>query len=275
MSKRKPFVCLFVLLLLVGCAKEPIQVRMLKSMEELERVYIPAFIFTSLQKPRESEVAVERLANEWRDFYRKYYKVKMTYGMNITDKLWREDFDNINARLASAEGYVKEKKLPAAYEKLEGVRYILLALRHRNGLDYFLDGLIEFNAALDKIIFSLKGKGRLTEMDVHVFRDLLKEAQAGLTRVEAAGADFKVFDLDDNKIVAIKERIKEEQKLLALFAAALSARKTDRISQSARDLKPNFIVLYKAFGDFQPVFDQVVKERKEMESQEKERTKND
>jgi hypothetical protein len=94
-------------------------------------------------------------------------------------------------------------------------------------------------------------------------RGLFKEAQAGWAEVAKAEVDPKVFGFDEEKIEAVNKRVRYEENMLASFAAALSSKDEDKIFQAAQDLKPNFVVLYKAFGDFQPVFDRVKREKKE------------
>ncbi|MEE8637477.1 MAG: hypothetical protein V3T21_00365, partial [Candidatus Margulisiibacteriota bacterium] len=91
-NKAKIFACFVLLLVLLGCAQEPEQRNILKSMAELDRVYIPVLLFTNLHKQRESEIALERLRSEWDKFDYKYHDLEIKYGLNITDKFWEEDF---------------------------------------------------------------------------------------------------------------------------------------------------------------------------------------
>ena len=258
-------ICLSLVLVLLGCGKEPSQENILRSMAELDRVYIPSLLLTNLQKQRESEIAMERLKGEWDKFYKRYYNLKIKYGMNITDKFWKEDLDVISGLLVTAEALVGEKKLGEAHEQLEVVREVLGDLRHRNGLVYYLDGMNEFHDAMEQIILSLRGKDRLFDKDLERLRGLFKQAQKSWTKVSRAEIDPDLFSFDPAKVDAVRKRVKEEERVLALFAAALSSQDADRIFQAAQDLKPNFVVLYKAFGDFQPIFDQMIKERKEKE----------
>ena len=262
----KKLLFMFMVIALLGCAREPEQQNILKSMAELDRVYIPALLFTNLHKQRESEIALERLRSEWDKFDYKYHDLKIKYGLNITDKFWKEDFGRINELITTAEVYVKGGQLPRAHQQLEEVRLILKELRHRNGLDYFLDGMTEFHEAMEQIILSIRGKDKLNDKDLAKLRRLFKKAQASWAKVANSQIDPSLFGFKPEKVEAIRERIKYEERELASLAAALSSRDADRIFQAATDLKPNFMVLYKTFGDFQPIFDRVVKERKDKEA---------
>ena len=262
-KKSSVFICLFVFLILFGCAKKPEPQNVLRSMAKLDQVYIPALIFTNLHKQRESELALERLRGEWDRFNKKYVNLKIKYGLNITDKFWKEDFYVIEGLMTTAESYVREGKLAEAHGQLKGVRMVLRGLRRRNGLEYYLDGMSEFHEYMEEIIFYLRGKDRFTDKDMDNLRSLFKKAQASWAKVSRSEPEAELFGFDQEKVDAVKKRVREEERVLAVFAAALSSQDADRIFQAAQDLKPNFVVLYKAFGDFQPVFDRVVKERRE------------
>jgi hypothetical protein len=263
------FIFLF-LIMLTGCSEKPPQVKIQDSMAELDQVYIPTFIFTDLGRQRESEIAFERFKNKWDAFYDKYYGLEIKYGVNITDKFWKEDFDRINGAVITAEALIREGDLFDANDELITVRVTLRKLRHRNNISYFLDRLAEFDDLMDQMVRSLRGKDRLTERDVDNLRGLFRQAQASWLRLENSEMELELFGFEAEKEQAVRDRIREEARMLGVFAAALSSRDTDKMFQAIQDLKPNFVVLYKAFGDFQPVFDQVVKERKEREKKAKE-----
>lgn len=254
------FICLF------GCAKKTVQHNLIKSTVELDRFYIPTLVFANLQKERESEIAMQRMQEVWGNYYRKFHGLEIKYGVNITDKDWKEDFIKADELVSSAEGLVKDKQLVQAYEKLVRARGILRDLRRRNGVEYFLDGMTEFHDAMDQISSVLRGKAELSAKDLKALRRLFKKAQNNWAEVGRAELDPVLFGFDADKVDAVDKRVKHEERMIATFAAALSSTDDDRIFQAAQDLKPNFIVLYKAFGDFQPIFDIMIEERKEEEA---------
>jgi hypothetical protein len=256
------FIFMMVVGSLTGCSEEPVEPKLLESMVNLDRVYIPALLFTNLQKQRESEIAMERLKGEWDEFNQKYYKLEFKYGVDIVDKFWKEDFDKIGTLVSTAESFVNDKKLNLAHEELDGIRLVFMELRHRNGLDYFLDEMNDFHLTMEEILGSIKGKDILEDRDLEKLAELSKKALEKWSGVANAEIDAVAFDFDDKKIAAIRKRIGEEKEALERFAAALSADEEDEIFQAAHDIKPNFVVLYKAFGDFQPVFDRIIQERK-------------
>jgi hypothetical protein len=251
------------LLLLFGCAQQPVKPQLLKSMAELDRAYVPALVFTGLERQRESELSVARLKKKWQEFYDTYYGLELKYGVDIKDIFWQENFNDISQAIVSAEVLVSEERLEEAHERLEVVRQVLKELRQRHGLPYFLDGMTGFDRPMQEMIRFLRGKDRLTDRDLKILRSLFRQAQGSWNELMTVEIDPGYFGFDREKIKAIKARLKEEERGLADLAAALATNNPDRIFQSVQDLKPNFMVLLKAFGDFQPIFDQVIKERKE------------
>lgn len=264
MKKILCSICLLTVLIL-GCSKEPVEPKLLSSMAQFDQAFVPAFIFTDLHKQREAEIALIPLQQRWKTIYEQFYGLKLEYGLNIVDKFWKEDFDRTSAELELAETLIKAEKLSEAHERLIGIRTSLRDLRQRNGLEYFLDGMTAYHDAMEDIRLDLRGKDKLNDKDLKRLRLLFKQAQNSWVKLDVTKIEAQNFGFRSKKIEAIRRRVREQEKHLADFAAALSSNNADQIFQSAQDLRPNFIVLYKAFGDFKPIFDQMAKERKEQE----------
>jgi len=255
----KPAIKIFILLFLVsiaaGCGREPIRQSLSKSMAELDRAYIPAIFFMSLQKQRESEIALKMLKAKWKEFDQKYYELELKYGIGITDKLWKDDFRAIDTLISSVEGR-------AAAEKLTAVREILKELRHRHGLDYYLDKMIAFNNATEEIIKFLNGKKKLSETDLGKLQVLSKKAQKEWATVSASRVDAKTFGFDLKKPGAIKKLVEKEQKSLAKLDPAIDSKDLDQIAGAIKEIKANFMLIYRVFGDFNPVFEKIRSEKR-------------
>jgi len=264
MPEEMRFLILVILAMLsvAGCGNEPAKPRIMRDMADFDRAYIPAMIFTDLHRQRESEISAGRLRGKWEAFNRKYYELEIKYGVDIVDKFWKEDFDKIGRLLASAEGFIDEERLSEAHLELDKIRFVFGDLRHRNGLPYFLDGMNGFDAAMDKVRSFIEGKSALDDRDIEKLRNLAVDAREEWGRVMSVEIEADVFGFDDEKAAAIRNRVKDEDHVLREFEMALWSDSEDSIFQTAQDVQPNFVVLYKAFGDFQPVFDQIIKERK-------------
>ena len=259
------FICL---LILIGCTGQSVKQGLLRSMIEFDKRYIPALVFTNLQQQRESELAMDNLKREWDKFNQKYYSLEIRYGLNITDKFWKEDFEKIKGLVVSAEGFVKEEDLKAAHENLEEIRLLLLELRHRNGLKYFLDTMTKFHDSMEAIIETLRGKDKLNDRDLSRLESLAQEADKSLKAALAFEFDPDLYKYTPEKIKAIREKLGSEMEELEDFERAVAAQNSDSIFQTAQDLKPGFVVLYKSFGNFQSILDRAKQERKKKEEEE-------
>lgn len=257
----KAFILFLLIINTFGCSQEPPQPKLLKSMAEFDKIYIPSLIFADLKRQRSSEIVLGKLRFEWNKFHNHFYNLKFEYGVDIVDKFWKEDFDQIGQLIATAEVMVKEDKLEDAYHKLEEIRSVFRELRHRNGLPYFLDRMTDFHQTMDEILAYLRGKSELKDKDYKKMDKLSKEALLRWDKLAEAKIDGQIYGFDDTKIKAIRQRISFEAERVEGFKAAVESGDENAIFQSAQDIKPNYIVLYKAFGNFKPIFDEIKKEK--------------
>lgn len=258
----KILITVFLFCLLLGCSQEPIEQKLLKDMVALDRSYIPVLVFTDLQTQRQSEIAFGRFKKDWQRFDQHYSGLELKYGVDIVDKYWQEDFKRMRKVVVSAETFVAQQDLNAANKKLQLIKGILGPLRRRNGIEYFVDGLHQYQEDLELISSFLRGKDELRDKDYKDLKKLFRRVQKTWLEVGELKINSELHGFDQKKITAIRNRVRAEERLLASFVAALTSRNSDRVFQAAQDLKPGFMVFYKVFGDFQPIFDMIVSERK-------------
>jgi len=158
---------------------------------------------------------------------------------------------------------ISQHKLIGVNEQLEPIRIIFMDLRKRNGLLYFLDGLTTFDGLIDEISNRLVGKVRLQDKEIRELQALADTASQVLQGLSDFELKPKLFGFNSDKLAAINARLLEQQRLVQKLSQVIQARDLDAVFQSAQDLKPNFIVLYKAFGGFQPIFDAIIKEKQD------------
>src|SRR3989339_111873 len=263
--RLKLFLLLLVVLMVAGCAGKPPKYNLHESMIKFDGKYIPALFFVRLHKVRESELALLSLRSTWNDFHLKFYNLKMKYGVNIVDKFWQSDFDRINTLVTSAESFVQSRDFVRAQQELAQVREVFAALRSRSGVDYLLDRLNSFDQKLAELQVKIRGKRRFTDRELRDLRSLCNEAATDWSSLVDFEIDPVLYGFSKEKIAAIKKKAVAEQKVLESFKQSLHSAQPQpgEIFAAAQALRPTFIVLYKAFGDFQPVFDAIIKERKD------------
>ena len=92
---------------------------------------------------------------------------------------------------------VSERKVTDAHEALEHVREVLMKLRQRNGIDYFIDRLTAFHEPMEAIVLAAKDKtgDTLTDADIALIRKRMPQAEQAWQRVAAAKLDASDYRL--------------------------------------------------------------------------------
>jgi hypothetical protein len=231
--------------LLAGFAANDIR----RDMVSLDKVYIAALALTSQGKPAEVRKAVAALRASWQDFRSRHYDA------NAKDKQWKADFDRVSGMVEDAVKIVGgERPVTDAHEALEHVREVLMKLRQRNRIDYFIDGLTAFHEPMEAIVLAAKDKtgDTLTDADVSRIRKTLPQAEQAWARVAAAKLDAGDYQLAPAQADDARKLMELEKAALAALKDALAAGDKARIARAATAIKPNFAKLFMTFGDFKP-----------------------
>lgn len=232
-------------ILLAGFAATDIR----RDMVALDKVYIAALALTSQGKAAESRKAVDTLQKTWREFRGRHYAA------NPKDPQWKPDFDRVSGMVDEASKIVAGgRPVTEAHEALEHVREVLMALRGRNRIDYFIDRLTAFHEPMEAIVLSAKDKtgDTLTGADVARIRATLPEAEKAWQRVAAAKLDAGDYRLDAAQAQDARKLMELEKASLAALKEALASGDKGRIARAATAIKPNFAKLFMTFGDFKP-----------------------
>jgi hypothetical protein len=147
-----------------------------------------------------------------------------------------------------------DRKVTDAHEALEHVREVLMKLRLRNRIDYFIDGLTAFHEPMEVIVLAAKDKSgdTLTEADIGRIRKMLPQAEQAWQRVTVAKLDANDYMLTPAQADDARKLMTLETASLAALKDALAASDKARIAQAAVAIKPNFAKLFMIFGDFKP-----------------------
>lgn len=221
-----------------------------QEMVALDKVYIAALALTSQGKAEESRKAVNALQQNWIAFRSR------NYDANRADKQWQPDFDAVGKMVANAVKIVSAPgaNVTQAHEALEDVRNVLMSLRQRNRVDYYIDGLTAFHHPMEDIVLAAKDKTAqtLTDADVGIIRDMLPQAEKLWGAVEASKLDPKIYQLTAAQSEDVAKLVTLESAALATLKAALASGDKAQIAKAAVGIKPNFAKLFMAFANFEP-----------------------
>jgi soluble cytochrome b562 len=220
-----------------------------RDMVKLDKVYIAALALTSQGKVVESRKVVGALQKEWQVFSGRHYTA------NPADSKWKQDFDHVTGMVDEAAKIVaSERNVTDAHEALEPVRQVMMTLRQRNRMDYFIDSLTAFHEQMEGIVLAAKDKtgATLTEADIAGIRKALPQAEQSWQRVTAAKFDADDYLLSPAQAEDARTLMALERTSLTTLSDALAAGDKTRIAQAAVGIKPHFAKLFMIFGDFKP-----------------------
>jgi hypothetical protein len=212
----------------------------------LDKAYIPALAVTSQNDAEKSKAAMARLNRSWVTFSTAYRQYKPA------DDGWRIGFSEIDTWIAKADGIVVGgKNLTDAHNALEPVRVILMQLRRRNGIDYFVDYQTAFHEPMEDIVLTAKGKTpeTMTQQDIHTIRSLLPALQARWDALQKAKFDPQDFGFDNARTAKLKRLMETQSDAIAALKKALAAPDKAAIIQSAAAIKPPFAQMFMLFGE--------------------------
>lgn len=231
--------------LLMGFSKNELR----QDMVILDKAYIAALALTSQGKVAESRKAMEILSASWKGFKDRYYNA------NPQDRQWQKDFDAADHMIAEAAHIVvSDRKVTDAHEALEEMRMVMMSLRARNEIDYFVDRLTAFHEPMEAIVLAAKDKTAetFTDADIARIEKTLPEAERLWQGVMAGKIDAALYQLDASQLDRARKLMQVEQQAIAELKAALASGDRPRIVKAAVGIKPNFAALFMTFGDFTP-----------------------
>ena len=232
MKRTTALITALFTLALMGFATDDIR----HDMVRLDKTYIAALSLTSQGKALESRKAVDALQKAWREFHGRHVNA------NSRDAQWKSDFERVTGMVDEASRIIASDRKPTeAHEALEHVRDVLMKLRERNRIDYFIDELTAFHEPMEGIVLAAKDKtgDTLAAADIEHIRHLLPQAEKAWLGVSAAKLDPQDYLLTPAQADDARKLMELEQTSLAALKAALA-------------IKPNFDKLFMTFGDFRP-----------------------
>lgn len=246
MKKFASFMAVWTVLLLMGFSAGDLRYEMVK----LDKVYIAALALSNQGKVDESRKAVKALRDAWQAFSAKHADA------NPADKQWKADFSVVEKRVAKALTIVETPggKLTEAHEALEDVRNVLMRLRQRNRIDYYIDGLTAFHHPMEEIVLAAKDKTAqsLSEADIGKIRGLLPQVEKYWRAVETAKPDAAIYQLSSAQADEVAKLVKLESAALASLKEALAGGDKAQVVKAAVAIKPNFAKLFMTFANFEP-----------------------
>jgi DNA-binding protein len=212
-----------------------------------DKAYIPALAVTSQNDAEKTKAAMARLHPSWLTFSNAYRQHKPS------DDAWKSGFSEIDNWIAKADDIVaRGSNLTEAHDALEPVRVILMQLRRKNGIDYFVDYQTAFHEPMEAIVLTAKGKTpeTLTQQDIDKIRSLMPTLNARWSALQNAKFSPELFAFDNARVTQVNQSMESETNAIAALKRALADSDKSAIIQRASAIKPPFAQMFMLFGEF-------------------------
>ncbi|RPI42919.1 MAG: hypothetical protein EHM59_16670, partial [Betaproteobacteria bacterium] len=227
---------LFVLLAVLASASAACAAGLKEDMVALDQASIPALSILNRDEPELARHAMDTLTRRWRGFRAQYAQ------MRPSDAQWQADFKRIDDLIADANRIVGSgKERPAAREALKNVRRVLLEIREREKMPYYLDHLTRFHDVMEDMFLLVRDKTAETLTEAEVAK--IRAAYATADRLWAVAAAAKVdpeFGLDAARQGELSKSIAKESQALASLGRALEGADKGALIKAVQGIRGPF-----------------------------------
>lgn len=216
---------------------------LLQDMAEFDKAYIPVLYYVRQGEMDNAKKSVFFLNHSWQKVNRKYKD------LNPENDDWQEIFRMTDAWLSDAYYSIDAMQRKEAYIFLDHVRYQMLDLRAKNNLDYYLDDVWEFEAALD-LVEEVAVDQMLCLLDYCEFEDIVKDMNEQWGIVNNAKVDATLFDLNTENLKSLNSQKKKLHEAIIVFNQAVEEMEGENLAMTATFLKQAYLEYLAGFGDF-------------------------
>ena len=242
MKKMLPVACLVLALLLYGCNEQDV----LYDMARFDRTYVPAMVLTGTKDTTgQSVLAVKRLRQDW-DLLSAKYRQLFVVG---------DSAGKVSGIIERADLLITTGDFQGAHRELESISGILLDVRKRSGIDYYMDYLNRFYSTMEKTLSTVLAKepDNVTESDLASIAAMLPRAREQWSNVSTARFDRKPFLFDKQTEKALMDAVVAEARAIENLEAALRSGNRKLIFRYSGQLREGFFSVYRMFGNFDSV----------------------
>ncbi len=212
-----------------------------KAMVHFDRAFVPVLVYSCQGDIHQAKRAVFYLEFQWQKLQKKYEGC-------LPEEA--ETLNRINDWLGDAY-YAIDANCPAtAANQLEHVKYEFMELRRRYGLEYYLDGLYDFQNSIG-LLAEAGGDELMCRMEWEEYEHLLNTARAEWKAIQEKPFDAALYEFDDKRLQQLRSEQKAMEEVLDQFAEIFSCANRQELARASRNLQPAFFEVLKVFGNFE------------------------
>lgn len=225
-----------------SCEEEDVNV-MLQDMAKLDSAFIPVLFYVRNGEMQNAKKSVFYLNHNWQIFENKYKNV-----LPENDD-WQENFRMTSAWLSDAYTSIDANAALDAYIYLDHVRYQMIELREQHQLDYFLDGVWEFEARLD-VVEEVAVDQMLCLLDFCEFEKLVADMNEAWDEIKIEKKDLALLEMDEDKLKFLRFHKGKLKDAIHDFNFAVEEAEGESLAIAATFLKVAYLEYLSSFGDF-------------------------
>ncbi|MCB0587486.1 MAG: hypothetical protein KDD06_19485 [Phaeodactylibacter sp.] len=223
--------------LITGC--ETTEIR--KAMVHFDRAFIPVLAYTYEGDIHQAKRSVFYLEFQWQ-------KVKKQYQGYLPDE--KERLNRVDNWLGDAYFAIDANKPLTAANQLEHVKYEFMELRRKYGVDYYLDGLYEFQDAIALLAEAAEDE-MMCLMEWGEYEHLLYQAMDDWQAIRAKKLDAELFEFDEARLRQLVAKQDAMQAVLDQYAETFSCANRKQLAIASQSLQPVFFDVLILFGNFE------------------------
>lgn len=208
-------------------------------MVRLEQAYIPALTLAARGDGRAMQ-AVEGLYEAWIAF-------KQVHAYSGGDPRCDFDLDEIEWHVLEARRLAQQGEWEKAHAVLEPIRHILMSMRERRGMDYYLDEFTRYHLSLARMIELLDGP---QPVDYASVQQQYQRMLMIWRRIQRRDINPYAYGLDMQRFETLQRLLQEQTRQQLRLQAPLQARDGESLLRLARGLEQGLMEAIGCFGRF-------------------------
>ena len=217
-----------------GCENTEIR----KAMVHFDRAFIPLMIYTYEGDIHQAKRAVFYLEFQWQKLNKQY----QSYLPQEAEALRR-----VNAWLGDAYYAIDANNTQIAANQLEHVKYEFREMRRQYGVDYYLDGLYDFQDAIG-LLTEVAEDELMCLMEWDEYEHLVYQSIKDWQLIRERPLDAALFEFDKKQLRELENKQDAMQMVLDHYAETFSCANRSQLAIASQSLQPAFFEVLKLFG---------------------------
>ncbi|MCB0548680.1 MAG: hypothetical protein KDD19_13960 [Phaeodactylibacter sp.] len=231
-------VCITILAsLFTGCDTNEAR----KAMVHFDRAFVPLMIYTFEGDIHQAKRSVFYVEFQWQ-------KLKKQYQGYLPEEA--ESLARINSWLGDAYYAIDANNLLLAANQLEHVKYEFMELRQQYAIEYYLDGLFEFQDAIGLLTEAAEDE-MLCLMEWEEYEHLLYKTIAEWQALRKEPLDTELYEFDEARARQLVSKQEAMEAVLYQFAETFSNANRRQLAIASQSLQPAFFEVLRLFGNFE------------------------